>query len=178
LNLITLGFVIGEAIRGPSNILAPLWPSSTFLVHVEATHWRKPRHPWTPQVRGSAPTPQPSNSSSTTKRRPTAVHHPCHTPSSCVGAWWTELVTTSQAYTSLLPAGNSVSTKKKKIKNRTRGKKEKKRKFQTLFSQNCSGGLSTLIESKPLRHGVPVGPLVEPPTFSAPRAGEVIRVRG
>ena len=167
LNLITLGFVIGEAIRGPSNILAPLWPSSTFLVHVEATHWRKPRHPWTPQVRGSAPTPQPSNSSSTTKRRPTAVHHPRHTPSHHLSGLH------------LSSSGRELRFhEKKKIKNRTREKKEKKRKFQTLFSQNCSGGLSTLIESKPLRHGVPVGPLVEPPTFSAPRVGEVIRVSG
>ena len=118
LNLITLGFVIGEAIRGPSNILAPLWPSSTFLVHVEATHWRKPRHPWTPQVRGSAPTPQPSNSSSTTKRRPTAVHHPRHTPSHHLSGLH------------LSSSGRELRFhEKKKIKNRTREKKRKEKEI-------------------------------------------------
>ena len=115
LNLITLGFVIGEAIRGPSNILAPSGHpprfSYTWRPLIGGSHAIRGRlKSAAPRPRHSRPIPVPPQNGAP----PPSITHA------------TRLVTISQAYTSLLPAGNSVSTKKRKLKIE-RGKKKKRK---------------------------------------------------
>ena len=143
LNLITLGFVIGEAIRGPSNILAPSGHpprfSYTWRPLIGGSHAIRGRlKSAAPRPRHSRPIPVPPQNGAP----PPSI---THTPTSCVGAWWTEPshhLAGSHLFFFQPGAGNSVFFPKKKIKNRTSKKKEKERKFQTIFPQNLSGGLS------------------------------------
>jgi hypothetical protein len=127
---------------------------------IGASHAIRRPQPLAPQVSSHAAAVQLQFHHVAAPHRRPSPTPPRHAPSSFVDAWCTE----PSHHTVHLFSREPRFPEKEKIE-RGKEKEKKERKFQTLFSQNRSGGLSTLIESKPLRHGIPVEPLVEPPTL-------------
>lgn len=138
---------------------------------MDGTNWRETRHPCTSSsLHDSSP---PAHAAAVkflfnTSARPTGVHLHRPSPKRLYLAWWTEPTHQLTGSEHLFP--RELVSPRRKTKNRER-KKEKKRKGNFKPSPRriaaaTAAAYPTLIESKPLRHGITIEPLVEP-TFSA-----------